>query len=487
MVVVLSRFRVSNGMEAEVAAAFRERPRTVEQAPGFLWLEVFVDGSDPTLFYLLTRWTDLPSFEAWHHSPAHRDSHAFIPKGLKLDASWTHVCKLERVDGVTGSPTTDAVADATLLFATYASESASLYFLVMDRHGTIRTSNQFARRQLEPEGTLDGKSIFNYLPAADASRLAALLEQPRPQERSLTLNVAAANQLPVTVDAWIAVRGETATLLGQPATRHDQRLQDELMAINQDLAVLSRERLREVRDERHGRESAERLNRERNAFLTVLAHELRQPIGSALAAVGVMRKLNPDPALERPRALLERQIKQITRLVEDLSDTARIAAGDVHLRSARIDLARQLRELSTAWEAIAHDQHKSFTSQLPQQPVPVLGDVDRLQQIFSNLVGNAFKYTPPSGAVMLTAVSDEGWAVITVEDEGEGIPQERLPRIFELFQRATSTGSGLGVGLAVVHALVAAHGGTVTAASEGLGRGSVFTVRLPLAPPLSTP
>jgi signal transduction histidine kinase/heme-degrading monooxygenase HmoA len=486
MVVVLSRFRVSNGMEAEVAHAFRARPRAVEQAPGFLWLEVFVDSSDPTLFYLLTRWTDLPSFEAWHHSPAHRGSHAFIPRGLKLDATWTQVYQLQRVDGVTGSPMTDAVADAALLFGTFTSESPLLHFLVMDRQGTIRTSNPVARRQLEPGATLEGRSIFDYLPDAGAARLAALLEQPRLEQR-LTLNLGAVARQPITVDAWIAVHGDTVTLLGHPPTRHDQRLQDELMAISQDLAVLSRERLREVRDERQGREAAERLNRERNAFMTVLAHELRQPIGSALAAVGVLRKLNPDPALERPRALLERQLKQITRLVEDLSDTARIAAGDVHLRRARIDLARQLRELSTAWEAIAHDQHKSFTWQLPEQSVPVLGDVDRLQQIFSNLVGNAFKYTPPSGAVTLTAAIEDGWAVVTVADEGEGIPPERLPRIFELFQRATTTGSGLGVGLAVVHALVAAHGGTVTAASEGPGRGSAFTVRLPLAAPHATP
>jgi signal transduction histidine kinase len=107
------------------------------------------------------------------------------------------------------------------------------------------------------------------------------------------------------------------------------------------------------------------------------------------------------------------------------------------------------------------------------------------RMIFSNLVGNAFKYTPPSGSVTLAAAIEDGGAVVTVQDEGEGIPQERL-RTSSSFQRATSTGSGLGVGLAVVHALVVAHGGTVTAASEGLGRGATFTVRLPLAAALST-
>jgi signal transduction histidine kinase len=101
--------------------------------------------------------------------------------------------------------------------------------------------------------------------------------------------------------------------------------------------------------------------------------------------------------------------------------------------------------------------------------------------VFSNLVSNAFKYTPPGGTVTVSVQAEDAWAVVSVDDEGEGIPHERLPRIFELFQRATTTGSGLGVGLAVVKALVTAHGGTVTAVSDGLGHGATFTVRLPLA------
>ena len=102
MVVVISRFRVSNGMEAEVERAFRERPRAVENAPGFLWLEVCVDTANPAVFYLITRWTDLDAFERWHGSPDHRKSHELIPRGLKLDATWTQVVRLVRIDGTAG-------------------------------------------------------------------------------------------------------------------------------------------------------------------------------------------------------------------------------------------------------------------------------------------------------------------------------------------------------------------------------------------------
>jgi signal transduction histidine kinase/heme-degrading monooxygenase HmoA len=481
MVVVLSRFRVANHMEADVAQAFRERPRTVEHVPGFLWLEVFVDSADATLFYLLTRWTDLHSFEQWHSSPAHRDSHALIPKGLKLDPTWTQIDQLVRIEGVSGPPVAEAVADAALLMGAYAAGSTEMHLFVLAPDGTIRACNTAACSHLGDGGSLDGKSLMQYMPEADAARLRALLDRPGRQESPIHLNFAAVNRVPFTLECWVDVHPDGAMLLGEPTFRRDQQLQEELMAINQELAVLSRERSREVRSERYGREAAERVNRERNAFLAVLAHELRQPIGSALAAVGVLRKLNPDPNLDRPRALIERQLKQITRLVSDLADTARVAGGDIELQQTQVNLVQQLRELATAWDALAHEQHKSFVYRVTQDTVPVLGDVDRLQQVFSNLVNNAFKYTPPGGTVTVSLKTEDAWAVVSVEDEGEGIPHELLPRIFELFQRATTTGSGLGVGLAVVKALVAAHRGTVTAASDGLGRGATFTVRLPLA------
>jgi signal transduction histidine kinase len=480
MVVVISRFRVINGMEADVERAFRERPRSVEQAPGFLWLEVCVDSADPASFYLITRWTDLEAFDRWHHSPDHRRSHSLIPRGLKLDPTATQVHRLIRTDGTTGSPLIEAVADATSLFAAYAAASSELHVFVLDRDGVIRTSNPAASTHLERGRLLDGTSLLDYMPDADASRLRELLSRECHADSPVQLNFAARNGVPFTLDCWLEVQTDRATLLGQPTFRRDQQMQNELMAINQELAVLSRERSRELRDERYERQAAEKLNRERNAFLRVLAHELRQPIGSALAAMGVLRKLNPDSSLERPRALVERQLQHITRLVDDLADTARLASGDIELRRQPVDLTRQLQDAAQTWTPVAEQQHKRFVVALPDREMILSGDADRLHQVVSNVIGNAFKYTPPGGSITLSASVEGDRAVIAVADEGEGIVQEQLPHIFDLFQRATTTGSGLGVGLAVVKALVTAHGGTVAAASEGLGRGTVITIRLPV-------
>ena len=480
MVVVISRFRVANGLEKEVERAFRERPRAVEGAPGFLWLEVCVDTADPTLFYLVTRWTDLEAFERWHGSPEHRKSHELIPKGLKLDAAWTQLTRLVRIDGTTGSPLTEAVADATLLLGAYAAGSTEMHLLVVDRDGVIRACNPAACDHLEPGGTLEGKRLTDYMPEADATRLKDLLSGQRSPGAPVPLNFAARNRAPFTLECWIDVQPDRATVLGQPTFKRDQQMQNELMAINQELAVLSRERSRALRDERNEREAAEKLNRERNAFLRILAHELRQPIGGALAGMGVLRKLNPDPALERPRAVVERQLLQITRLVDDLADTARLAAGDIELRRERLNLTRQLEDIAQTWRAIAEQQHKHFLVELPVTEMLLLGDADRLQQVFSNVLGNAFKYTPPGGTITLAATVQGDRALISIADEGEGILPERLPLIFDLFQRATTTGTGLGVGLAVVKAIVTAHDGTVAAASEGLGRGTSISIRLPL-------
>lgn len=479
MVVVISRFRVANGMEAEVERAFRERPRAVENAPGFLWLEVCVDTADPAVFYLITRWTDLDAFERWHGSPDHRQSHALIPRGLKLDATWTQVDRLVRIDGTTGPPLTEAVADATLLLGAYTAGSTAMHLFVLDGDGIVRACNPAACHHLEPGG-LNGRSLLDYMPEPDAARMRGLLAGERRPDSPVQLNFAALNRAPFTLECWIDVQPDRATVLGQPTFRRDQQMQNELMAINQELAVLSRERTRELRDERYEREAAEKLNRERNAFLRILAHELRQPIGSALAAMGVLRKLNPDSALERPRALVERQLQQITRLVDDLADTARLASGDIELRREALDLTRQLQDIAQAWGAIAEQQHKQFRVELPDTEMLLRGDADRLQQVFSNILGNAFKYTPPGATITLAATVEGDTGVIAVADEGEGIPPDRLANIFELFQRATNTGSGLGVGLAVVKALLMAHDGTVTAASAGLGQGTTITVRLPL-------
>ena len=400
---------------------------------------------------------------------------------MKLDPEWTKVYTLDRIDGTMGPPLTEAVVDAARLVGEYTARSANVHFIRVARDGTIQAANAAVREQLAPDLPLDGQSLFQYMPEADAARLRTLLDAPVSGAPPALLNFAAQNCAPFSLYCWLDVQPASVTILGEPPLRRDRRMHDELMAITQDFAVMTRERTRLAREEREHREVAERLNRDRNAFLTVLAHELKQPIGGALAALGVLRKMNPDERLSRPRELLERQLQQIRRLVEDLADVARVASGDIELRRSQVDLTRHLSDLRTVWEAVAREQQKTFSEKLPDGPVVVSGDVDRLQQVFSNLVGNAFKYTPVGGAIEVSLSVENGQAVVAIRDEGEGIAPDRLAGVFELFQRATTTATGLGVGLAVVRALVEAHGGRVTAASEGIGRGATFTVRLPLA------
>jgi signal transduction histidine kinase/heme-degrading monooxygenase HmoA len=480
MIVVVSRFRVANGMEGDVARAFQERPREVESAPGFLGLEVAIDSTDPAIFYLVTRWTDADSFDRWHHGPEHRASHAFIPKGLKLDPAFTELARMVKVEGVIGEPLADVVHDAMLLLARYAEEASSLQLFRIAPDGTIVSSNAAARAALADGAPLEGNSIMQYLTKADAARVSDMISGHAQRDAPpALLNFAAPTKVPYTLRCWFDVQSGAATIVGEPTTERDQALYDNLMAMNQELAVLSRERSREAGDERRAREAAEQINEDKNAFLRVVAHELRQPLTTAVAAVAVLRQLNPDPKLDRPRTMLERQLKQMQRLIEDLADTARVAGGQADLRRGDVDLAGRLRELVTIWRGQGEREGKPFDARIPDHPLVISADPERLQQVFLNIVGNAFKYTPPGGAIELELRHEPGWAVAVVRDQGEGIPPERLSKVFELFQRASTTAPGLGVGLAVVRGLVEAHGGTVTAESEGIGFGSTFTVRLP--------
>jgi signal transduction histidine kinase len=479
MVIVMSRFRVANGMEGDVQRAFQDRPRAVESAPGFLGLEVATDAADSAVFYLVTRWTDRDSFERWHQGPEHRTSHALIPKGLKLDATFTELTRMVKIDGVIGEPLADLVHDAMVLVSQFVRDTSAIHLFRIAADGSIVMSNSAACAALTGGTSLEGRSLLDYLTEADAARVRELLTIPGRSASPILLNFAAPNRVPYTLRCWFDVQAGGAVLVGEPTTKRDQSVYDNLMAMNQELAVLSRERSREAGDERRARQAAEQLNEDKNAFLRVVAHELRQPLTTAAAALAVLRHLNPDPNLERPRSMLERQLKQMQRLIEDFADTARVAGGEVELRRVDIDLARHLRDLAMAWRLQGENEQKPFTATIPNDPVMVSADPERLQQVFLNIVGNAFKYTRAGGAITFELRRDAGEAVVTVRDEGEGIPPERLPHVFELFQRATNTVPGLGVGLAVVRGLIEAHGGSVTAESEGIGRGSTFTVRLP--------
>lgn len=226
-------------------------------------------------------------------------------------------------------------------------------------------------------------------------------------------------------------------------------------------------------------------DRRKNEFLAMLAHELRNPLApirNALVLLG-MPDLEPETAGEA-RAIMERQVEHMARLVDDLLDVSRIMHGRIELRPERLDLTTVVtRALETA-RPLIEDQWHEFSITLPETPISVQGDWIRLSQVVSNLLNNAAKYTEPGGRIELKVTQHDGQVELSVKDNGVGIDRDLLPRVFDLFTQsdrsiARSQG-GLGIGLTLVQRLVQMHGGTVEARSPGAGRGSEFIVRLPL-------
>jgi signal transduction histidine kinase len=223
-------------------------------------------------------------------------------------------------------------------------------------------------------------------------------------------------------------------------------------------------------------------DRTKDEFLAMLSHELRTPLAALTTAAHVLRVARDDNDKARQaRGVIERQTKHMARLVEDLLDVSRVAMGKVTLQRETIDLADVVENLIAGWRSAK----RLARHQVTHATVPVWIDADRtrIDQIASNLLDNALKFTPPGGKIEITVREQNGEAVLRVADDGEGLVPEAMGRIFDLFaqglQGLDRSRGGLGIGLALVKHLVEMHGGTVQAASEGAGRGSVFTVRLP--------
>jgi PAS domain S-box-containing protein len=224
----------------------------------------------------------------------------------------------------------------------------------------------------------------------------------------------------------------------------------------------------------------------KDEFLATLAHELRNPLAPLRNAVELLRRAGGDAALlEKARSMMERQVGQMVRLVDDLLDISRITRGKIQLRKERVELAAVVRSAVEAARPLIEAQAHELTVTLPPQPLYLDADPTRLAQVFSNLLTNAAKYTEKGGHVWLTAERQGGEAVVSVRDTGMGIAADYLPHVFEMFSQAAPalerSQGGLGVGLALVRGLVELHGGTIEARSGGPGLGSEFIVRLPVA------
>ena len=226
-------------------------------------------------------------------------------------------------------------------------------------------------------------------------------------------------------------------------------------------------------------------NGQNTEFMAVFSHELRNSLCAIRFAVGILRmETSTRSAALNARTVIERQVAQMSRLVEDLLDVSRVRRGQLALRRERVDLcAVAAHAAQTVAFTMRERKHRMSTS-FPDAPVWVQADPARLEQVFVNLLLNAAKYTDPGGRIRLSAEMEQGEAVVCIRDSGIGIEAKDLPHVFALFVQADPSSrraeAGMGIGLALVRTLVERHGGRVTVASVGRGQGSEFTVRLPL-------
>ncbi len=228
----------------------------------------------------------------------------------------------------------------------------------------------------------------------------------------------------------------------------------------------------------------QRADRQKDEFLAVLAHELRNPLAPIRTALQLVR-LSPNDRTMRDRAwdVMDRQVQQMIRLVDDLLDVSRITRGKVELQKQRMELASVVSQAVETSRPIIEAAGHELTVTVPAEPIELEADPTRIAQVFSNLLNNAAKYTPRGGHISITAERQNGEATIRVRDSGVGIPDDMLTGIFDMFTQVDrsleKTQGGLGIGLTLVKRLVELHGGTVEAHSDGPGTGSEFVVSLP--------
>ena len=320
------------------------------------------------------------------------------------------------------------------------------------------------------------------LPESGALGLADLEERVHADDRGPVLTAlrrAAQDGLPIAEEfrfvrgdrsvRWVVVRGDVVTRPGNttvPVT----------------VLLLS---MMDVTERRLAEEGLKQADREKDDFLALLAHELRNPLAPIRTAVQLLKmRKQPDAEGQRLHAVIDRQVQHLVRMVDDLLDVSRVLRGKVELRREPIDIGDAIAIATETSRPLIDAQRQQLTLDLPIRSVTVNGDAVRLSQVISNLLNNASKYSGVGATIQLTVSQADGDVVIEVRDAGAGIPGDVLARVFEPFVQADRSlersRGGLGIGLTLVKKIVELHHGHVSAESAGLGHGSVFTIRLPV-------
>jgi signal transduction histidine kinase len=338
----------------------------------------------------------------------------------------------------------------------------------------IACNHHFADLLGRPLASLLKQSIHAFVTSEGRSVLEKLLSDGLDGDTHGEIPLQPVDAPPVSAYLGVSALREGALGLCLMVTDLTEWRHYQLLQRTQEALRASEERLREA-------------GRNKDEFLATLAHELRNPLAAMRSAVQLLEAEGgpPPPQLEWARGVLDRQVRLMARLLEDLLDVSRISRNRLELRTEAIELARVLEAaLETSRPAIEAGGHR-LTVTVPPEPIHVMADPIRLAQVFANLLNNAARYTEDGGRIDLTAGRDGNEVIVSVSDSGIGIAADVLPRIFDIFAQAkpdlVSSQGGLGIGLSLVKGVVDLHGGTVEARSAGPGQGSEFTVRLPMA------
>ena len=246
----------------------------------------------------------------------------------------------------------------------------------------------------------------------------------------------------------------------------------------------------DIHEQREMQEALRQADRRKDEFLATLAHELRNPLAPIRNALHIMRlRANDPPTVEQARLIMERQLGQMVRLVDDLLDVGRITRGKLDLRKERVELASIVKNAVDTTRPLIESAGHELSVSLPSQPIHLDADPVRLAQVLANLLNNAAKYMDRGGRIWLSAQRTERDVILSVRDAGIGIAASALPTIFDMFtqieESLEKSRGGLGIGLTLAKQLIELHGGTIEARSEGPGKGAEFSVRLPIVPVLT--
>jgi two-component system, sensor histidine kinase len=270
-----------------------------------------------------------------------------------------------------------------------------------------------------------------------------------------------------------------------------RRQMDEQRRVAEEMARKAEELARTVAEREHAERELTKINRQleeadrrKDEFLAVLAHELRNPLAPILAGLELFRTqdVHDNPLLVRARDAMDRQVRHLVRLVDDLLDISRITSGKIELRTCRVSLQSAISQAEHMTRSLIEERRHRLDIEAPDQPVWLMADPVRLAQIIANLLTNAARYTPPQGRIAVTYAIEGDQAVVRVSDNGRGIPPELVGKVFDMFVQAKHGSDGLGLGLSLVQRLVELHHGRVEVRSAGEGKGSEFTIWLPVAP-----